>query len=100
MLCFIDFDGKTVLKWDMSFDGIILEDGRIIPEFHHEDRIFAVHPDDNENIEKVDGIYHYRGKSMEDQVRLHTQWERVKARCGHSACSQHYIDTGSLDCIL
>ena len=24
----------------------------------------------------------------------------MSAACGHSACRQHYIDTGSTDCIL
>lgn len=100
MLCFIDFDGKGVLKWDMFADGIILEDGRIIPCGHHEERVFAVHPDDNENIERVGGIYFYKGETLLDQDRLNTTWETVKARCGHSACSQNYIDTGELGCVL
>lgn len=65
MVCFIDWDGKTVLKWDMVLSGgILLEDGRHIPEGAHEDRIFAVHPDDNENIEKINGVYHYNGKTL------------------------------------
>jgi hypothetical protein len=64
-VCFIDYDGKTVLKWDMVLGGgILLEDGRHIPDGKHEDRIFAVHPDVNKNIEKIDGIYHYKGRSM------------------------------------
>lgn len=68
MICFVDFDGKTVLKWDMSLDGIILEDGRHIPNGQHEDRIFAVHPDQNSKIEKIDGIYYYQGKSLRRTV--------------------------------
>ena len=48
---FVDLDGKTVLKWDMVLaGGILLEDGRHLAEGSHDDRIFAVHPDDNENI--------------------------------------------------
>jgi len=65
MVCFIDYDGKTVLKWDMVLSGgILLEDGRHIPKGEHEDRIFAVHPDENENIKKVEGVYHYKGKTL------------------------------------
>lgn len=100
MLCFIDFDGKGVLKWDMFADGIILEDGRIIPCGHHEERVFAVHPDDNENIEMIDGVYFYKGETMFDEDGLNTAWDTVQDQCGHSRCSQHYIDTGVRECIL
>ena len=65
MVCFIDYDGRTVLKWDMVLTGgILLEDGRLIPDGEHEDRVFAVHPDQNENIRKIDGVYHYKGVSL------------------------------------
>ncbi len=77
MLCFIDFDGTTVLKWHFSLHEIIIEDGRVIPDGHHERRIFEGHPDQNDKIEKLGGIYHYRGKSLRDPLRMNTQWGRV-----------------------
>lgn len=27
-------------------------------------RLFAVHPDQNENLEKVDGVWYYQGKPL------------------------------------
>lgn len=93
---FVDFDGRGILSWDMFAAGIILEDGRVIPFGHNEDRVFSTHPDENENMECVGGVYHHKGRSLLDPDRLVTPWDRI--RCGHSACSQNYIDTGDQAC--
>jgi hypothetical protein len=72
---YVDLDGKTVLKWDMVLSGgILLEDGRHLPEGQADARIFSVHPDKNRYITIVDGVYHFKGKSM-------------KVSCGSPHCT-------------
>jgi hypothetical protein len=62
MAWYIDKDGKTVLWWEMAPGGIKLEDGRVLPDSPEVDqRIFAVHPEENDLLEKNDeGVWVYR----------------------------------------
>ena len=87
MLYFVDFDGRGILSWDMFAAGIVLEDGRIIPFGHNEDRVFSTHPDENENIKRDgNGIYHHKGRSLFDLLRLNTEWDRIDL--GNEDCAQ------------
>ena len=62
MAYYIEEDGKTVVRYRCRFnpDGIELPDGRVVPDGKYNDRIFAVHPDENTRMRKnEDGVYEY-----------------------------------------
>ena len=68
MAYFIDKDGKTVLRWRVLTDtGIMLENGKHLPDEDVVHRIFSVHPDESKFVEKIEGIYHYNGKSLKEE---------------------------------
>ena len=67
MAYFIDFDNKTVYRFKPASNRkgqtatVKLDNGRIIDA--PADRLFAVHPDENENITQTpSGEYRYKGK--------------------------------------
>lgn len=64
MAFFIDFDGKTVYTYTCTQRGIRLDNGRCWPDRDVKGRLFAVKPEDNRNLELIDGVWHYRGESL------------------------------------
>ncbi len=45
-----------------------------------------VGPDENKNIERVNEIYHHKGRSLFDLLRLNTEWDRIDL--GNEGCVQ------------
>jgi len=71
MAYYIEEDGKTVVRYRARFkpDGIALPDGRFVPDGIYNDRIFAVHPDENTRMRKnEDGVYEYLDDAKLERV--------------------------------
>lgn len=65
MAWYVDTDGKTIRKYTCTLHGIRLDDGREYTEEEIPGMMLAVHPDENNNITKVDGVYHMHGESLQ-----------------------------------
>jgi len=71
---YINEDGVTIQTWEGARDttgDILLDDGRRILEGDWMDtgRVWASHPEENPNLWRVDGVWHWRGGSLREPTQ-------------------------------
>ena len=55
---------NTVHEFRVASPSAILLDEKTVLQHANPHRMFAVHPDENENLELVDGVWHYQGEPI------------------------------------